>query len=138
MISVDNLVNWRKYTRQYLDSETFSFPIMVFGSNEIFSTWKLNLLKPFRLLSAIIAIVPISSCFFFSYCYPLLTRFPVIPRRLQTRAVIQMVSQFVQKPRLTAKPYLSHQFQGWQIRTLYLFSLSPFYILKGFSGFSLF
>lgn len=39
MISEDNFVNWRKYTENYLDFESTSCPIMLFGSDEIFSIW---------------------------------------------------------------------------------------------------
>ena len=43
MISEDNLVNWRKYTETiYLDYDSLSCPIVVFGSDEMFSIcWSL-------------------------------------------------------------------------------------------------
>ena len=44
MIPEDNLVNWRKYTETvYLDYDTPSCPIMVFGSDEIFSICDIGL-----------------------------------------------------------------------------------------------
>ena len=45
-ISEDNLVNWQKYMETiYLDYDTPSCPIMVFGSDEIFSIWLILQLK---------------------------------------------------------------------------------------------